>query len=370
MAHAWATNEAKFALNTHYVRLSASQRGAWRVVVGGWCVWGAVTPSSGAEKAVSWGRASMQEVTATQAQVATVGLAAAIAGYCAAGIQRHFAANEAGPVRSSVRSVAASGSGAGVYESERAVHEYLQFHFDRTILRGPAATPGAPSEALGFAQRVANVCLQHSRPELRRTALDVGCAVGGSCFELSKQFDRVVGIDFSHAFIDACVELQKKGEKAYTCMVSGEIQQQCVAEVPPGSQRTRCSFAQGDACDLKSCSLVTGHTFDCVLAANLLCRLPSPAKFLQEQAALVTSGGLLVLVSPYSWLPEYTPRSEWLGGTVDDATGNPWKSSEAVEAVLRGGFQLEERRQMPFLIREHERKFAWAVSECTVWRRK
>ena len=30
----------------------------------------------------------------------------------------------------------------------------------------------------------------------------------------------------------------------------------------------------------------------------------------------------------------------------------------------------EERVQMPFLIREHERKFAWAVSECTVWRRK
>jgi 2-polyprenyl-3-methyl-5-hydroxy-6-metoxy-1,4-benzoquinol methylase len=34
-------------------------------------------------------------------------------------------------------------------------------------------------------------------------ALDVGCAVGGTSFELSRDFDHVVGIDFSHAFVDA-----------------------------------------------------------------------------------------------------------------------------------------------------------------------
>jgi hypothetical protein len=108
-----------------------------------------------------------------------------------------------------------------------------------------------------------------------------------------------------------------------------------------------------------------------VLAANLLCRLPRPAQFLRAQSALVVSGGLLVLVSPYAWLHEYTARGEWLGGTTDDATGVPRQSAEVVAAVLsEGGFALEERVQMPFLIREHERKFAWAVSECTVWRRK
>lgn len=74
-----------------------------------------------------------------------------------------------------------------------------------------------------------------------------------------------------------------------------------------------------------------------------------------------------MLVSPYSWLTEYTARDEWLGGTVGEQASS---SSHAVEAVLSEHFALEERAQMPFLIREHERKFAWAVSECTVWRRK
>jgi hypothetical protein len=76
-------------------------------------------------------------------------------------------------VKTGVRSVAASGAGAGVYESERAVHEYLQFHYDETILRGPAATPDAPSPALQFSQRVAQKCAQHARPDRKRSALDV-----------------------------------------------------------------------------------------------------------------------------------------------------------------------------------------------------
>jgi 2-polyprenyl-3-methyl-5-hydroxy-6-metoxy-1,4-benzoquinol methylase len=35
---------------------------------------------------------------------------------------------------------------------------------------------------------------------------------------------------------------------------------------------------------------------------NLLCRLPDPAEFLRACARLVKPGGVLVLVSPYSWL--------------------------------------------------------------------
>ena len=121
--------------------------------------------------------------------------AAAALGYCLGHTVGSSQKHAGGPVGSGVRSVAASGAGAGVYESQRAVHEYLQFHYDDTILRGPAATPDAPTEALYFAQRVARVCLRHARPGLRRTALDVGCAVGGSSFELATEFEHVVGID-------------------------------------------------------------------------------------------------------------------------------------------------------------------------------
>ena len=31
------------------------------------------------------------------------------------------------------------------------------------------------------------------------------------------------------------------------------------------------------------------------------------------------AGGLLVVASPYTWRPEHTPVSNWLGGTLKDA---------------------------------------------------
>ena len=34
-----------------------------------------------------------------------------------------------------------------------------------------------------------------------------------------------------------------------------------------GSRPAQCSFVQGDACDLDSCSAVAGRQFDCVLGA-------------------------------------------------------------------------------------------------------
>lgn len=55
-----------------------------------------------------------------------------------------------------------------------------------------------------------------------------------------------------------------------------------------------------------------------VLAANLLCRLPDPSVFLRRLPSLIKPGGVLVLVSPYSWLPAWTDRQHWLGGYRDE----------------------------------------------------
>ena len=84
----------------------------------------------------------------------------------------------------------------------------------------------------------------------------------------------------------------------------------------------------------------------------------------------------MALVSPYSWLEEYTAREHWLVA-IDAPSAH---SSEvldskltraAVSAALQQpqGFSLEGEQQMPFLIREHERKYQWGVSECLIFRR-
>lgn len=89
-------------------------------------------------------------------------------------------------------------------------------------------------------------------------------------------------------------------------------QAQCNDAHPPSPTPARVC-AQGDACAL-SADL---RPFDAILAANLLCRLPEPMKFLDRAKDLVKPGGVLVLVSPYSWLPGWTPKEKWLGGFYD-----------------------------------------------------
>eukprot|EP00756_Hemistasia_phaeocysticola_P021302 Hpha_TRINITY_DN15766_c4_g16::TRINITY_DN15766_c4_g16_i1::g.36376::m.36376 len=260
-----------------------------------------------------------------------------------------------------VRSVAASGSGHGVYETARAVDEYLQFHYAG---RDQFPYGFGPTDGLDFAQRLAAECIKNSLGHRQRSALDVGCAVGGSSFALAGTFDKVVGVDFSHAFINAAREMQKTGERRYTSLVRGDVFEPRVAEVRESEEiRERCDFRQGDACNLGDIG-----TFDCVLAGNLLCRLPKPRAFLDKVIEIVNPGGIFVIASPYSWLPEYTPKKDWMGGQRG-ADGEMVDSFGEVEKVLSQHFDLESREDVGFLLREHVRKFQWGVSDLSVWRR-
>lgn len=262
--------------------------------------------------------------------------------------------------RTVARSTTASGS--LVYESRRAVDEYLQFHYAPKEEVLPYAF--GPAEALDFPARVAALAAAHARPDRRALAYDVGCAVGRSTFELTHSFERVVGVDFSHAFIAAARALKDRGELEYEATEQAALRSQRLARVPRGAARERAEFRQGDACNLGDIGEV-----DCVFAANLLCRLPEPLAFLETAIAAIRPGGLLVLASPFSWLEEYTPPEKWLGGRRG-ADGEPEDSHAALAAALQPAFALLARSDEAFLLREHARKFQWGVSDCTVWLRQ
>lgn len=271
-----------------------------------------------------------------------------------------------------VRSAAASGS--QIYESRRAVDEYLLFHYGEAGDVMPYAA--GPKEVLDFPKRLAELCVAESGGSRgiggggtgqKLRALDIGCSVGGSAFELARHYDEVIGVDFSQHFIDAADDMKANGTREYEIMKQGHIYLQRRASVPPGIDRSRVSFQQGDACNLDA-SL---GTFNVILASNLLCRLPAPRQFINSVASFLRPGGLLVLVSPYSWLEEYTPCAEWFGAKMD-ASGNAIDSYDALRAYMQDKklpLVLKTKIDIPFLIREHERKFQYGVSDCTVWRR-
>ena len=98
------------------------------------------------------------------------------------------------------------------YESEILRDWYLLFHYGspEEILDGVVIDPsGLPPRCLEFP--VTTVEAAGVEGSIGR-ALDVGCAVGRSSLELSKNADEVIGIDFSDAFVSTA-EAVRKGER-------------------------------------------------------------------------------------------------------------------------------------------------------------
>ena len=190
----------------------------------------------------------------------------------------------------------------------------------------------------------------------RLSALDVGCAVGRASFEMARDFKNVVGIDHSREFVNAANTLKSTGNHAYRRKDSGDGFTPLNAVVDADIERSRVRFEQGDACALP----LHLKDFDAVLLSNVLCRLPEPAAALERMQganALVKKGGILVMTTPLSWLEQYTPRSRWL------------TDIDAIRPLLPE-FELLHEEELPFMIREHRRKFEYIVTQASVWRRK
>jgi putative 4-mercaptohistidine N1-methyltranferase len=245
---------------------------------------------------------------------------------------------------------------AGFYESDAAVEQYLLFHY------------GAPEQicpllpearmACGFPARCVSESLRPIVLQKRTRALDLGCAVGRSSFELSRHFEEVVGIDFSARFIAAAERMRKERAVTVRAAREGSATDELRLELPSDLRTDHVCFERGDACRLRA----DLGTFDLVLMANLIDRLPDPARCLAGLPELIPYGGWLVITSPYTWLEEYTPREKWLDGGGRGALN-------ALKEQLAPAFALRQVFDLPLLIREHRRKYQWSVAEASVWQR-
>ena len=240
------------------------------------------------------------------------------------------------------------------YESSKLLEEYLLFHYGKDQEIMPWVN--GPKDALGFTGRTVESFMKPSPYDLKLKALDVGCAVGGSSFILGKYFGNVLGMDYSESFINVANRLTSGKPLKFSYLIEGDYYEN--ATVAPPSYKGEICFEVGDASDLPE----DLSDFDLVHAANLICRLPNPLSFLNRLPKLVKHGGQLLLATPFTWLEEFTPRANWIGGS-----GN---SKEKLEEVLNPWFELEHEEDLPFLIREHQRKFQYSFSWGTRWRRK
>jgi putative 4-mercaptohistidine N1-methyltranferase len=242
------------------------------------------------------------------------------------------------------------------YESDTAVAQYCDAHY------GPDKF-GVPN----FPLRLAQLCAAAQEGKPRRRALDLGCAVGRASFELGARFEQVTGIDFSDRFITIARRLKERGEIGYRRYEEGELisdHRICLADFGLAETAARVDFFQGNALQLEE----RFSSYDLILAANLIDRLPDPGKFLSGIHQRLVIGGLLAIASPYSWLEYFTPRRQWLGGRF--RAGVRLSSLEGLGKKLARHFSaVGEPQEIEFVIRENARKFQHCISQLTLWRR-
>jgi len=244
-----------------------------------------------------------------------------------------------------------------IYESPRLLAEYLLFHYGAAEEVLP--WDFGPKEALGFAVRSVTELLDTRlvpTPSSQLRALDLGCAVGRSSYELSTSCDEVLGIDYSNNFIQAAEHIRTEGGLSYLRHDEARANTSLVAHRPAHGRAAFIRFEQGDAMHLREGL----GSFDIVHAANLLCRLTDPKLLLLRLPSLVKPGGQLLLTTPCTWLEEFTPEENWPTGST----------FEWLQAQLSKDFTFAARKDLPFLIREHARKFQWSVALGTRWVRK
>lgn len=242
------------------------------------------------------------------------------------------------------------------YESDTQVSQYSEFHYGDSYY-GVA----------NFAKTSAEHCIAYCQHKPARKALDLGCAVGRSAFELARHFDHVDAIDFSARFIKTAFAMQERKEIRYHLIDEGELtsfKARKLSDMGLEAVADKVHFAQGDACNLKP--QYTGY--DLIFMGNLLDRVYSPRKVLADLQQRLNVGGVLVVASPFTWLTDYTERDEWLGG-YKDANGETLTSTAALEQAMDKCERLADPFEVEFVIRETKRKFQHSLSEFNVFTR-
>ncbi|CAI2032140.1 MULTISPECIES: 5-histidylcysteine sulfoxide synthase [Serratia] len=242
------------------------------------------------------------------------------------------------------------------YETDTLVSQYLDFQYGKSYF-------GVDNYACVLVAIAEKFC------EKRQRALDIGCATGRASFELARSFEQVTGLDYSARFIDVALSLAAGEELRYLIKEEGELMEYChvrLSDVGLSAElAAKVRFSQGDACNLK----LQREPYDLVLASNLIDRLREPKRFLHDVVTMICPGGILMISSPYTWLEEFTPKENWLGGVREN--GEALTPHQALQRLLSSDFEeVQPPMDVPFVIRETARKYQHTVAQLTVWRKK
>jgi SAM-dependent methyltransferase/uncharacterized protein YbaR (Trm112 family) len=192
-------------------------------------------------------------------------------------------------------------------------------------------------------------------------ALDAGCAVGRTTFELAARLDRLtLGVDLHFAMLRLAARALREGRVRFPLRRVGVVydRRDFAADLPAAE---RVDFW---ACDAGALPFPAG-TFAAVAGLNLLDCVASPHDVLAALPGLLAAGGKAILTTPYDWSPGATPLEAWIGG--HSQRGEHRGASEPVlRALLTPGAHpasveglriVAEEADLPWRVRLHDRSW-------------
>jgi SAM-dependent methyltransferase len=174
-----------------------------------------------------------------------------------------------------------------------------------------------------------------------RRALDSGCGPGRIALELAKDFEQVLAFDFSKAFAEICKSRAPANLSAFV----------------------------GDACAMGDSEEIAGKHFDLIVGANLVDRLENPMAWIEKSKEILSEEGILVIISPFTWLESVTPESKWLGGFRKDSEVH-YSLQGMVHACLPELELCTAPTHLPFTIADPDGTTQYTYAQVMVFQRK
>jgi SAM-dependent methyltransferase/uncharacterized protein YbaR (Trm112 family) len=192
-------------------------------------------------------------------------------------------------------------------------------------------------------------------------AIDMGCAVGRTSFELAKKVDDLIlGIDLNFAMLRTAAAVLHDGRVAYPRRRVGIAFDK--REFPATLEGA--SKVDFWACDATSLPFAD-ETFSLAASLNVLDCAQSPYDHLREVGRILKPNGGALLSAPYDWNVNATPVEAWLGGHSQRSESRG-ASEIMLRSLLAGGehpYAVQELEivcdfeAVPWNLRLHDRSF-------------
>ena len=190
-------------------------------------------------------------------------------------------------------------------------------------------------------------------------ALDLGCSVGRTTFEVAKQIDGLaLGIDLNFAMLKTAQDVLQTGRLSYGRRRLGLVSDRREFSV----QLPASELVDFWACDTLALPFSAGQ-FGTVLAMNLLDCVASPRDLLAVIRNMLKKGASSLIATPYDWSPNATPVEAWIGGHSqrgpDKGAAEPLLRSLLTPGAhpqsVKGLTITGEIDDVPWMTRLHER---------------